>query len=824
MKRANRVFYILLLCALVLAALCGCAETPPEKTTTPANTVYTTRAFSGPVSALLPEYNITEQHGSRPDFLHTGLAVEAYDFQAENITGKYWYPLTLETVVIAVDRSRTEAEISSWYDLQDRDRQDKGDGSLCPESMDNGEGNAVGVPGGAPFSRMAVAAICFAEEGGDFTLGPAVRLFRALHEEGRLGPGDENAPIRICFDSEAAARIGRGENVEIIIPEQGTLSFTKGLLSNRPLALPADTEKVLADSGLRTIGGLCDEALYPAKSAYAPAVTLENYGRMGSVTQDWTRTLRRDVLRARLYTTADVREHNVFAGVFIIVSVIWIAGMMRRSRQKDIRQVILAMGILIIGWVATRYVKYELIDFDGLAGYLWYVYYIFEVLLPLCVVRIASLIGAAEEKRRAPPWFKALCALNVALAALVMTNDFHSLAFKLDMGPSGWTGDYSYGVLYYIIMAVLVCELILGIALIFARIKHSPRRFGVVFPLLFITALVVYCVGYSLRIPVFYESDMTLVICILAMLFIEVCLRAGQIPVNTRYRELFKNAGLKLQITDDCGGSIFASNGAEPVEAGQWELLKDSEDSVQAGENTLLLKNRISGGYAVWQEDISFINKLREEIAASNNEIEAANALLAGEARSKEQRARNLVRKEFYDLYESEIEEHERRLAGLLETENLKEAALLSCYIKRKSYFLYIGLEGRETLSVNELVVYIDEMAELARLAGIGCLTYSGLTGDVGRSEAMLFYDFWAALLEWAVSCGMDEIILNTLSENHRLVMRAVAPFGARDFELPEKTARDIGAAGGAFEKTEDKDIGFTVLRLSLPERGGRDA
>jgi len=817
-----------------MGIFCGCAEGPQERVITPdkvmtaENTIYTTGAYGGPVRAMLPEFDVIERADIRPDFLHAGLAVEAYDFQAENIAGKYWYPLTLETVVIAVDRSQTDAKITSWGDL-----------------LIVGQG-AVGAPGEAPFSRMAVAALCFAEEGEGFTLGPAVRLLRTLHEEGRLAFDDETAPVKICFDSEAAIRIKNGENIEVIIPKEGTLTFVKGLLSNRPLSLTvnadaplaesaftrsplplplrADAKELLADSGLRTIDGLCDETLYPAKSAYAPAVTLKNYDHLGSVTQDWTRTLRRDVLRTRLYTTADVREHNVFAALFIIVSVIWVASMMRRSRQKDIRQVILAVGILIIGWVSTRYVKYELIDIDGLARYLWYAYYIFEVLLPLCVIRIASLVGADEAEKRPSPPFKALCALNVALAALVMTNDFHGMAFKLDTGPSGWTGDYSYGFLYYIIMAVLVAELVIGIVLMFVRIKHSPRRFGVVFPLLFVAALVVYCVGYSLRAPVFYESDMTLVICILALLFLEVCLRAGQIPVNMHYRELFKNAGMNLQITDGGGNIIIASNSAKPPEAGQWELLKGSAGPVRIDENTLLFKNEISGGYAVWQEDISFVNRLKNEIAESIREIEAANVLLAGEARSKEQRARSLVLAEFYDLYEKEISSHEERLAELLESENLKGAALLSCYIKRKSYFLYIGMEGRETLSMNELVVYIDEMAELARLAGIKCLAYCGLTGEAGLSEAMLFYDFWAALLEWAAINDVKEIILNTMSENGRLVMRAVTSDDVAGFELPEKTARDIGAVGGAFEKTEDVEVGFTVLRLSFPEGGGRDA
>ena len=830
MKQVSRIFCLLLFCASVMGALCGCADRSED------DTIYVTGAFAGPVSGMLPGYEISEQGSVKPDLLHTGLATEAYDIQAENFAAKYWYPLTLETVVIAVDHSQTDPAISSWGDLLD-----------C--------GEAVGLPDAAPYGRMAVAALCFGLEGEGFTLNAAIGILGSLQREGRLALGDEAAPIRICFDSEAAARIKNGEDIEIIVPSGGTLTYKKGLLANRPLALPGDAGGVLAESGLRSIDGLCDETVYPAKNRYAPAETLKNYGHMSAVTQDWTRILRRDVLRVRLYTTADVREHNVLAAVFIIVTVIWVAGMMRRSRQGDIRQVILAVGLIIIGWVLTRYIKYELIDIGAASRYLWYCYYIFEALLPLCVVRIASLIGADEENRRAPKWFKALCALNIALAALVMTNDFHGMVFKLDPGPPAWSGDYSYEFFYYIIMAALVIELALGIVLMFIIIKHSPRRFGVVFPLIFIAALVVYCAGYSLRAPLFFESDMTLVMCVFALLFIEVCLRAGQIPINTHYREFFKNTGLKLQITDGGGNSIVASNDAEPLDARQWESLINSDGPVQIDADALLLKNRISGGYAVWREDIAFINRLKDGIAASNREIEAANALLSGEAKSKEQRARAKARIEFCSLFEAEISVHEKRLAGLLEAEsadtaqtaesaedtesaesaedtqtaetaqyaeNLKRAALLTCYIKRLSYFLVLKTDGHETVPFTELVVYIDEMAELARLAGIKCLSYCGLTGETGLERAILFYDFWASLLEWAVMGRAGEIILQTMSENGRLVMRVVTSGDAAGFELPEKTAREISAVGGAFEKTEDKEIGFTVLRLSFPEGGGR--
>jgi len=62
------------------------------------------------------------------------------------------------------------------------------------------------------------------------------------------------------------------------------------------------------------------------------------------------------------------------------------------------------------------------------------------------------------------------------------------------------------------------------------------------------------------------------------------------------------------------------------------------------------------------------------------------------------------------------------------------------------------------------------------------------------------------------------------MSESGRLIMRLVMGRGAANYEPYEQLAREIDNAGGILEKTEDTEIGFTVLRLSFPEGGERGA
>jgi len=135
--------------------------------------------------------------------------IEAYD--AQNTTGAagYWVPLTLETVVIAVDRNQTDVPIATWSDLRE-------------------SGVSVSILDTDPERRMAAAALCYGLEGRDFSLDSAAELLEPLNARGLLQLDDPAAPIQICFDSTAAARVKNGENIEIVVPTEGTLSYVKG--------------------------------------------------------------------------------------------------------------------------------------------------------------------------------------------------------------------------------------------------------------------------------------------------------------------------------------------------------------------------------------------------------------------------------------------------------------------------------------------------------------------------------------------------------------------------------------------------------------------
>ncbi|MCL2158642.1 MAG: hypothetical protein FWH48_04465 [Oscillospiraceae bacterium] len=753
-----------------------------------------------------------EQNMVLLDFLHDGAATAAYDVQAEYApesgVAKFWYPLTLETVVIAVDRNKTDMQISSWLDLQESEVE-------------------VGIPDVAPMGNLTASALCYALEGEGFCWEGAVSILSPLGTKKLLKLDDPEAPIQICFDSAAAQRIKNGENIEIIIPSEGTLSYVFGLLSNENLSLPENADEILLEGGLRLIDGCCDEKLYPASEKYAAAKTLADYTRLKAAAQNWTRILRRDILHIRLYTSADGWEHNMFLIAFVVAAIFWSGTIMYRSQQKNVQKAILATSALLVGWALVRYIKYELVDENALVRYLWYAYYFFEACLPLSMLRIASLIGSDFKNAHLPRWFFALCATNLFLVGLVFTNDLHGLVFELDLSVPGWSGDYGHGFLFFVIAATLLSELLGAIALMFAKTRHSPRRFGVIFPICFVWALAAYIAGYVARVPFFVESDIVILYCAFALLFLELCIRTGHIPVNVNYRRLFLNVGNKLQITDNDGNLAFASSDAEPLEKWLWDALTKSEggaplQSLQIDKNTLLRKNKIAGGYALWQEDISAINETRAKIEAANLELEFSNNLLSKNAQLEERAMRVRLRSELFSALDEAMASCRQRfdemldLAAVSDSSEQRElvgtAAVLVCYTKRRLNFMFMKLGANEAIALGDFGAYMDELAEIAKLTGIECLISCGQKGKLSLSCAALFYDLFNSVLEWSAANQCKKIMLQIVFENGRIAAKLLMYHAAIGYEPPGALAGEFAAAGGVFEKEDLEDMAGVCL------------
>jgi len=361
--------------------------------------------------------------------------IEAFDKFALNAVNygisNYWYPQYTATAVIAVDRDRINANINGWLDLST----EKNDFSVFID----------------PSNRDSlIAAFSYGLEGEIFTYDSALKIFRSLYLEGKLSYDINNADIIVCFDYQAVSMMQNGRNLEIIIPAEGTLTYVKGLLSNNRIDLKTD-ENLLIKTGLRTLNGDADLRFYPPAAEYERAVILKDYTHLNNISNSLVAVWRREVLHLRLYSSANGQEHQAVALVYMILIIIWIGSIFYRTMQKGVRLSVLVTGILLVGWILIRIIKYQHIGSDLINIYLWYSFYIFQLCIPISILWLAFLIDKSENTKRPPTILFWLAGLNVLLILTVLTNNLHNYVFIFDKYSDNWNENYEYGIVFYVI-------------------------------------------------------------------------------------------------------------------------------------------------------------------------------------------------------------------------------------------------------------------------------------------------------------------------------------------------------------------------------------
>ena len=816
LKSALRIATFVLLCiAAFLAPLTGCV---PDGSGAGGHIAIICNddahtAYPGLISEILPSHKVITAKNLAFEYIANGSATEAFDTQAiaarEIGIAEYWYPHYLATVIIAIDRDRTDAQIKSWSDIP-------------------GAHAEVGIRTSSMNYEMLTAAIAYGLEGEGYTHKNTMGFFAPLQAEGRLIQNSFEPPVLICYDFQAASLIKGGRNIEIVVPSEGTLAYERGLLSSTELLIAVDKNSIdslLLHAGFRLTDGRCDPALYPDSSAYEIAARVTDYIHHSTVSQNLLRNFRRSILRTRLYSSADGREHQLFVLVYVVFVVAWIASFIHRAMQKGVRRAAFFTGLILLGWITVRLFKYQIPTPSTLNRYLWFCYYIFELSLPLVILWLAWIIDKTDSAVL-PQWMRLMCIINAALVALVMTNDLHNLVFRIDLTNPEYLSEYGYGVMYYVILAACFIPIILSISMMLYKGRQGLRKKGLIFPLALFALLVAYSIGYITQIPLAWGSDFTMTVGLFTLLFMETSVRAGMIPVNSKYAMLFRNSSLGMRIIDGAGRTMWSSDSA--VEYSEDELTQALESyplPAQHGADTLIFSVGTTGGHVVWQEDITELNQLQNDLEESISRLDAANAVLAEEEKIRRAIDTESNATALMTQLEAEIASHTTKLATMIEQlegmadQNKATAriALLLCYIKRRCNLFF---RERETLLLpqDELMIYFDEMAEIAVYSNVNVIVKSILFNDLPVRRATLLYDFFYNIVYWASWLDGLNIPAYISAEAGRVVLRLLLSEDARSFQLERGLAQAIVSAEGVFEVKVLDDDAAVGLSLIFPE------
>lgn len=767
-------------------------------------------AYSAALVPFLPGYSLQTAEDTLYAEVSRGSAVACFDVQAipalERGIGRYWYPHVTATVILAVDRSRTDAAVTGWNSLRE---------SPVP----------VGISSSSVIRNMlALGALSYGLDREAPSKRDALELLEHLGQNGNFRLEAPDAPILICLDCEAAAWNRNGGNYEIIVPAEGTLSYRMGLLSDVPLTLEPGLDETLLSAGLPLADGERPTD-FPGDYRSARTLSEEDYGWFLELTGDSSRDLRRQVFHIRRYTTADLREHILSALLLAAAILLWKGTVSHRMIRRDVRRVVGVMGWLMVGWLLLRLFKYQLLSEGTLCRMCWYGYYLFQLALPVALLYLTGILDREEGEKRlvCPPWPPLV--VYVLSVLLVMSNDLHQLVFRFTPGGN-WGSDYHYGPGYWIVMVFSLLFLVSAFWNLLRKGHRSSSRRGRVLPLLFCTGLLVYLVAYIKRVPLAWESDLTVNICILSVLFFEAVLHSGMIPVNIQYQRLFASAPINLTLLDGDGRTVLSSRGAPPVSRSIWRRISmDMAHPLLRDSDTQLHAVPIHGGMAVWQEDLSQLNRLRREIQAVQARLEAANALLREESEVKKRLLAAETNRAMFEQLDRDMERRIQTLGRLIET--LPETphprgltayiTLCLCHIKRRCNLFFLARQG-DGLPGEELSIYLDELAELARYAGLRLLIRCGQRGVLEIRRAALCYDFAFEVISWALGENASPLLGYLEPEGAHLVFRFLPGGDPGQWRFSEELTTAAAALDGQIAcKDLDDAVGIC---MTLPLGG----
>ena len=444
------------------------------------------------------------------------------------------------------------------------------------------------------------------------------------------------------------------------------------------------------------------------------------------------------------------------SGIYVFLFSAWCYSLWIRIVQTQVRHYLLAISVLMVLWILLRSIKFSIENTDA-ERWLWYFYYFPMLFIPMLSVFVSRSLSKGEDFRL-PRWTKLLYLPTLLLLLLVLTNDLHQQVFSF---PSGVLSDraYRYESGYFFVLGwEALCA---GFALLSmvknCRILRSRRIRWL--PLVPLALSLAYAYAYVKKVHWVWvlAGDMTVSQCLIFASILECCIQCGLIQSNLGYDELFEATSLPVQITDPAFCSQYVSaamQGALP----QSELRQMQQDTVHLGDDTLLKRHKLRRGWVFWKEDISALNQVQRELELTRDELRDTGDVLEVE---NAQRARWLKLTEenrLYDMMEAQTARQIAMLRDLLaelqKTEEpdrarrlLGRVIIIGTYIKRRNNLIFVG-EQRGAISVQELLLCLNESSENISVYGADCKTIIKGEGQLTVEQATQVYDLFEAVVE----------------------------------------------------------------------------
>ena len=476
-----------------------------------------------------------------------------------------------------------------------------------------------------------------------------------------------------------------------------------------------------------------------------------------------------------------VYVNYIRAALYLLLFSLWGYSLDRRIIQPQTLHCLRLTAALMLVWLVLRTLKYEIVTDPTVARYIWYLYYLPMLFIPLLGVYIALFLGKPQEIRLNVRT-GCLAIVPAVLFLSVITNDLHQQVFAFSGGVPGGqdNSSFSHRPLYFACLVWMVACMVFSLVRLLnkSRIPGSGKKNLAPFVTGCITVL--YGVLYLSGLPAvrWWFGDMNVMFCLLFATIYESCIHCRMIQSNTGYVELFEATTLAACIADSSGNIVLRSHAA-------CEDIACPEEGTQVfrPDGIRISSAPISGGYAVWQDNVRPLTELRAKLSG-NKAIIKNNKEKLQEAYFIQKKLYELTEKNrIYDELEARYGKQINRIGQLLkqcedtgpaEVQNLlKRILLLGTYIKRGANLYFLGMEY-ELLPQQELRLTVDEAVRVMTVCGTECSVVYRTTKPMRSTEVMRLFDLLKTVAEMTVN-GLQSLFISVSDSEMDLSVECTA-------------------------------------------------
>jgi len=253
-------------------------------------------------------------------------------------------------------------------------------------------------------------------------------------------------------------------------------------------------------------------------------------------------------------------------------------------------------------------------------------------------------------------------------------------------------------------------------------------------------------------------GDFAVFQCLVFIGFFESCIRLGLIQSNTGYYSLFHASDdTCLQIVDNNYMVCYAENGSKPLPVEEMKLAEEKPLVLPDGKR--LHNMPVSGGHAIWTEDISKLIKLREMLEDRQEELQERYDLLQYEYEREKEHKIVEEQNRLFDILQSKTQKQLDKIDSLVKSYKkavtkeekhkiLSTVVILGSFVKRRKDFV-LSVDHTTEIPESKLTNAFDESYRAMKLLGISGLFFvdtgkSYVSGDVLTKA----YDFFEYILK----------------------------------------------------------------------------